>query len=63
MSAKSTSKFKDGAKCQVIGGVHEGKVGTVRDIHTSKTGHVTITVVQPNGDKFKTLAKNVAIVG
>jgi len=26
---------------------------------TSKTGHVTITVVQKNGDRFKTLAKNV----
>ncbi|MFO1515013.1 MAG: RNA-binding protein [Verrucomicrobiota bacterium] len=62
MSAKSTSKLKDGAKCQVIGGVHEGKAGLVRDLHTSKTGHVTITVVQPNGDRFKTLAKNVILV-
>jgi ribosomal protein S4E len=63
MSTISTAKFKDGAKCKVIGGVHEGKAGTVRDIHTSRTGHVTITVVQPNGDRFKTLAKNVTITG
>jgi ribosomal protein S4E len=34
--------------------------GTVRDVNTSKTGHVTITVVQENGDRFKTLDKNVA---
>jgi len=41
----------------------EGKAGTVRDIKTSKTGHVTITVVQANGERFKTLARNVVIVG
>jgi len=61
MPAKSTSNLKDGAKCKVIGGVHEGKSGIVRDINTSKTGYVTITVVQSNGDRFKTLAKNVVI--
>ena len=61
MAAKSTPNHRDGAKCKVIGGVHEGKAGTVRDIHTSKTGHITITVVQLNGDTFKTLAKNVFI--
>ena len=44
-----------------IGGAHAGKSGVVRDINTSKTGHVTITVVQANGDRFKTLAKNVEI--
>jgi hypothetical protein len=31
----------------------------VRDINTSKTGAVTITVVQANGDRFRTVAKNV----
>ena len=55
------SGLKDGAKCKVIGGTHEGKGGTVRDIKTGKTGHVSITVVQPNGQRFKTLAKNVVI--
>jgi hypothetical protein len=32
----------------------------VRDVNTSKTGAVTITVVQANGERFKTLAKNVS---
>jgi len=41
--------------------VHAGKSGIVRDLHTSKTGHVTITVVQPGGERFKTLAKNVVL--
>ena len=61
MNAKSTPNLKDGAKCNVFGGVHKGKSGIVRDINTSKTGYVTITVVQSNGDRFKTLAKNVVI--
>ena len=55
-------KLTDGSKCKVIGGTHAGKSGTVRDINTSKTGHVTITVVQANGIRFKTLAKNVSLV-
>ena len=61
MKAKQPNKLKDGAQCKVVGGTHEGKSGIVRDINTSKTGHVTITVVQSNGERFKTLAKNVAI--
>jgi len=56
MKAKPPGKLQDGARCKVTGGVHAGKSGTVRDIKTSKTGHVTITVVQPNGERFKTLA-------
>ncbi len=60
---KSPSKLQDGASCRVTGGVHQGKSGTVRDINTSKTGHVTITVVQANGERFKTLAKNVEVLG
>ena len=50
---------RDGDHCEVIGGTHAGKSGTVRDIKTRKTGDVTITVVQKGGDRFKTLAKNV----
>ncbi len=61
MVAKQSGKLKDGAKCKVVGGTHQGKAGTVADINTSKTGHVTITVVQPNGERFKTLAKNVVV--
>ena len=60
---KSSTSFKvtDGAHCKVTGGVLTGKSGIVTDINTSKTGHVTITVVQQNGDRFKTLAKNVSV--
>ena len=54
-------KLRDGAKCTVVGGTHKGKAGTVRDIKTSKTGQVTITVVQANGRRVKTLARNVAL--
>ena len=55
----SPSKLKDGDQCTVTQGTHAGKSGTVRDINVSKTGHTTITVVQKNGERFKTLAKNV----
>lgn len=58
---KPSSALRDGAKCKVVAGTHEGKSGTVKDIKTGKTGHVSITVVQSNGEKFKTLAKNVVI--
>ena len=61
MTTKATGKLKDGAKCKVIGGVHEGKSGIVRDIKTGKTDHVSITVVQSDGERFKILAKNVVI--
>jgi hypothetical protein len=33
----------------------------VRDINMSKSGHVTITVEQKNGERFKTLARNVVV--
>ena len=55
-------KLKDGDECVVIAGTHKGKAGTVRDINTSKTGYITITVVQKNGDRFKTLGKSVSVV-
>jgi ribosomal protein S4E len=58
---KSTPTLRDGDKCNVVAGTHAGKSGVVRDINTSKTGHVTITVVQANGVRFKTLAKNVVV--
>ena len=53
----------NGDSCRVIAGTHKGKSGTVEDRHTSKTGHVTITVRQVNGDRFKTLARSVEKVG
>lgn len=49
----------DGDRCTVTGGTHAGKTGTVTDINTSRTGAVTITVVQDDGERFKTLAQNV----
>ena len=55
------AEVRDGALCTVTGGTHAGKSGTVRDTHTSKTGQVTITVVQANGERFKTLARNVVV--
>ena len=61
MKTTPSSKLKDGAHCTVVGGTHVGKSGTVRDIQTGKTGHVSITVVQNNGVRFKTLAKNVVV--
>jgi len=53
--------IKDGDYCTVIGGTHKGKSGTATDLNTSKTGHLTITVVPDNGVRFKTLAKNVVV--
>lgn len=61
MKSKAPGGLRDGAHCQVVGGTHAGTSGTVADIKTSKTGHVTITVVQANGERFKTLARNVVI--
>ncbi len=55
------SGIQNGDLCTVIKGSHAGKSGTVEDRNTSKTGHITITVRQPNGDRFKTLARNVTV--
>ena len=60
MKTKTSEKLKDGGQCKVAGGTHAGKSG-VRDVHTSKAGHVTITVEQKDRVKFKTLGKNVVI--
>lgn len=61
MKSESSGGLKDGATCKVVRGTHAGKTGTATDLHTSKTGHVTITVVQANGARFKTLARNVVV--
>ena len=45
----------------IVAGPHKGKDGIVRDTNTSKTGHITITVVQNSGVRFKTLDKNAVI--
>jgi ribosomal protein S4E len=62
MKEQSPANIKDGAQCKVLSGVHAGKSGTIRDIKTGKTGHVSITVVLLDGDRIKTLAKNVAVI-
>ena len=62
LAARQINKLNDGDLCKVVGGTHTGKSGTVRDINTSKTGHITITVEQKNGVKFKTLGKNVVVL-
>ncbi|MCB0599969.1 MAG: KOW motif-containing protein [Saprospiraceae bacterium] len=56
------NQLKDGDYCRVIAGTHKGKSGYVRDINTSKTGHITITVLQENGDRFKTLGRSVEVI-
>ena len=56
------TSLKNGNFCNVIGGTHKGKSGTVQDLKLSKTGHQTITVLQENGVRFKTLAKNVELI-
>ncbi|MDH4472779.1 MAG: RNA-binding protein [Fluviicola sp.] len=57
----TTTNLKDGDFCIVIAGTHKGKSGFVQDINTSKTGHITITVLQKNGVRFKTLGKSVEV--
>ncbi len=59
---KSETELRNGSDCKVVRGTHTGKTGIVQDLHTSKTGHVTITVLQANGERFKTLAANVELV-
>jgi ribosomal protein S4E len=61
MKPASPRELRDGDHCLVVGGTYAGKSGTVRDIKTSKTGHVTITVEQKSGVRFKTLARNVVV--
>ena len=59
--AKNIDKLKNGDQSTVIGGIHKGKSGIVQDLKTSKTGHITITVLQKSGIRFKTLGRNVEI--
>ena len=61
MKLPPAGELSNGDYCCVVRGTHIGKSGTVQDINTSKTGHVTITVKQKNGERFKTLARNVLV--
>lgn len=62
MNSEVNEKLKDGARCKVTRGTHAGKSGIVKDINTSKSGHITITVLQANGERFKTLVRNVELL-
>lgn len=57
----ASDTVQNGDVCTVTGGVHAGKSGVVEDRNVSKTGHVTITVRQADGGRFKTLARNVRV--
>ncbi len=61
MPTAKTSQLKDGDHCLVVAGTHKGKSGIARDLKMSKTGHLTISVVQANGVRFKTLGRNVVV--
>lgn len=50
-----------GDQCVVVSGTHAGKRGVVRKRQTSPIGDVMITVEQPDGVRFKTLAANVSV--
>jgi ribosomal protein S4E len=58
-----TPAVKDGDRCTVVAGRHAGKSGVVRDSHMSKSGHLSISVCQDDGTRFKTLAKSVVVEG
>lgn len=55
------SDVKNGDQCVVVAGTHKGKSGIVEDRNVSKTGNITITVRQADGERFKTLARNVRV--
>lgn len=63
MTSSTPNEPKDGQRCRVVAGTHTGKSGIVRDVNISKMGHMTITVVQDNGERFKTLGRNVTVQG
>lgn len=60
---EARAEVKNGDHCEVIAGTHKGKRGTVEDWKLSKTGHATITVRLADGDRVKTLARNVGVTG
>ena len=52
---------QNGDRCTVVAGRHAGKSGVVEDCHISKSGHLSISVRQDDGVRFKTLAKSVVV--
>ncbi|UOE42012.1 RNA-binding protein [Chryseobacterium suipulveris] len=51
---KDSNTIKDGDFCKVTDGTHKGKSGIATDLNMSITGHLTITMVQESGVRFKT---------
>ena len=62
MTDAHVPQLKDGDRCRVIRGTHTGKRGIARDLNISASGHLTLTVVQADGVRFKTLGRNVVRV-
>lgn len=58
---KNEIKIKDRDFCKVVAGAHKGKSGIAREINLSKSGHLTLTIIQNYGIRFNTLQKNVVI--
>jgi ribosomal protein S4E len=58
---KPAADVNNGDRCTVAVGRHAGKSGVIEDRNISKAGHVTISVRQDNGVRFKTLAKSVVV--
>lgn len=52
---------KNSDYCTVLVGRHKGKSGVIEDRNVAKSGHVTVTVRQDNGERFKTLGKSVLV--
>jgi ribosomal protein S4E len=59
MGDQGHGNVANGDRCEVIGGTHRGKAGTVADWKLSKGGHATITVRSGQRGDFKTLVRNV----
>jgi ribosomal protein L24 len=61
MPVEMDNKLRNGDACLVVAGTHKGKSGVVQDLHSSRTGVRTLTVVQANAIRFKTLARNAVL--
>lgn len=57
----ATLNLKNGDQCTVVGGTHKGKSGIVQDLNTSKTGHITIKVLQKTECDLKHLVRMLSL--
>jgi len=61
--AVSGAVLRDGARCEVVAGVHAAKSGVVSNLTVGAThGQTSVTVTQANGVRLKTLAKNLRLL-